>query len=213
MGVCSTHPRNYSPGGILDMPGTAFRSHEVSRLLKAWSDGNGKALDELLPLVYEELHRQAHRFLRRERQSHTLQTTALIHEAYLHLIQQKCISLDNRERFFAISANLMRQILVNYANARNRKKRGGAAENLELRDSILIAAKTRDFDLIALDDALNRLARLDEQQAQIVELRYFGGLTIEETADVLGISPATIKRDWKLTRTWLYRELGGADGA
>ena len=195
------------------MSQSARPSLKVSQLLRAWSDGDGKALDDLLPLVYDELHRQAHRFLRRERQSHTLQTTALIHEAYLQLIRQKHFTLNNREHFFAISANLMRQILVNYANARNRKKRGGAAENLELDDSILIAAKTRDFDLIELDEALTRLARLDEQQAQIVELRYFGGLTIEETAQVLGISAATIKRDWKLTRAWLYRELSGKDGA
>jgi RNA polymerase sigma factor (TIGR02999 family) len=184
-------------------------SNTISGLLKAWSDGNGKALDDLLPLVYDELHRQAHRFLRRERQGHTLQTTALIHEAYLNLIKQKCISLKNREHFFAISANLMRRILVNYANARHRKKRGGADENLELNESILIATRTKDFDVLALDDALTRLEKMDEQQAQIVELRYFGGLTIEETAGILKISPATIKRDWKMTKAWLYRELSG----
>ena len=195
------------------MSGTGQPSHEVSRLLQAWSEGNGKALDELLPLVYDELHRQAHRFLRRERRNHTLQTTALIHEAYLNLVRQKCITWQNREHFFAISANLMRQILVNYANARNRKKRGGPGEDLELNDSILIATKTKDLDLIALDAALTRLSKLDQQQAEIVELRYFGGLTIEETATVMGISPATIKRDWKLTRTWLYRELSRENGA
>jgi len=191
------------------MSGSANRSHEISRLLQAWSDGNCKALDDLLPMVYDELHRQAHRYLRRERQSHTLQTTALIHEAYLNLIQQNRITWQNREHFFAISANLMRRILVNYANARHRKKRGGSAEDLMLDESILIGTETRDFDLTALDEALNRLAKLDKQQAQIVELRYFGGLTIEETADVLDISPATIKRDWKLTKAWLYRELSG----
>jgi RNA polymerase sigma factor (TIGR02999 family) len=182
-------------------------------LLQAWGDGNGKALDELLPLVYDELHRQAHRFLRRERESHTLQTTALIHEAYLNLIRQDRISWQNREHFFAISANLMRRILVNYANARHRQKRGGPAENLELNDSILIATKTKDLDLLALDEALTKLATMDAQQAQIVELRYFGGLTIEETSEVMGIAPATIKRDWKLTKAWLYRELGGENGA
>ena len=191
------------------MAAPAYRSDEISRLLRAWSDGDAKALDDLLPLVYDELHRQAHRFLRRERKSHTLQTTALIHEAYLNLIKQKCISLENREHFFAISANLMRRILVNYANARHRKKRGGAAEDVELNESILIATKSKDFDLTELDDALNRLAKLDRQQAEIVELRYFGGLTIEETARVLGISPATIKRDWRMTKAWLYRELSG----
>src|SRR5215204_5975942 len=142
------------------MLGTAHKSDEVSRLLRAWGDGNGNALDDLLPLVYDELHRQAHRFLRRERKDHTLQTTALIHEAYLNLLQQKCISWQNREHFFAISANLMRRILVNYANARHRKKRGGTAEDLELDDSILIATTTEEFDLTALDDALNRLAKM-----------------------------------------------------
>jgi RNA polymerase sigma factor (TIGR02999 family) len=192
-----------------DSSANGYRSHEISRLLRKWGDGNYDAINELVPLVYDELHRQAHRFLRRERKSHTLQTTALIHEAYLNVIGQKCITLQNREHFFAVSANVMRRILVNHANARHRLKRGGSQENLELDESILIATKGKDLDLLALDDALMRLAKMDEQQAQIVELRYFGGLTIEETAKVLGISPATIKRDWKLTKAWLYRELGG----
>ena len=195
------------------MSGTAYRSDEISRLLRAWSDGQSEALEDLLPLVYDELHRQAHRYLRKERQSHTLQTTALIHEAYLNLIRQKHFTVENRDHFFAISANLMRQILVNYANARNRKKRGGSAERVELHDSILIATKSKDLDLLALDEALTRLAKMDEQQAQIVELRYFGGLTIEETANVMKISPATIKRDWNMTKAWLFRELGGNDAA
>jgi RNA polymerase sigma factor (TIGR02999 family) len=181
-------------------------------LLHAWSKGNSNALDELLPLVYEELRRQARRFLRRERANHTLQSTALIHEAYLTLVKQKHINWQNREHFFAISANVMRRILVNYANARHRKKRGGTAENLELDDPIVDATQKRDLDLLALDEALTRLAKKDEQQARIVELRYFSGLTIEETAEVLGISPATLKRDWKMTKAWLYRELGGNDG-
>jgi RNA polymerase sigma factor (TIGR02999 family) len=191
------------------MPAIAYRSHEISQLLRSWNDGNGDALGELLPLVYDELHRQAHRYLRRERAGHTLQTTALIHEAYLNLIKQNRINFQNREHFFAISANLMRRILVNYANARHRQKRGGSDENIELDDSILIATQTKDLELLALDDALRRLAEMDEQQARIVELRYFGGLTIEETSEVMGIAPATIKRDWKLTKAWLYRELGG----
>jgi RNA polymerase sigma factor (TIGR02999 family) len=188
-------------------------SNEISRLLQAWSDGNGTALDELMPLVYDELHRQAHRYLRRERQSHTLQTTALLHEAYLNLIRQNRISWQNREHFFAISANMMRRILINYANARHRKKRGGENEDVELRDSILIATESKDVDLIALDEALTRLSSIDQQQAQIVELRYFGGLTIEETSEVLGIAPATIKRDWQLTKAWLFRELSGDNAA
>jgi len=182
---------------------------EISQLLRSWSDGNSDAFEELLPLVYDELHRQAHRYLRREREGHTLQTTALIHEAYLNLIKQNCVNFQNREHFFAISANLMRRILVNYANSRHRQKRGGRDENIELDESILIATQSKDLDLLALDEALTRLAKMDEQQARIVELRYFGGLTIEETSEVMGIAPATIKRDWNLTKAWLYRELGG----
>ena len=189
------------------------RPREISQLLRSWSDGNAQAFEELLPLVYDELHRQAHRYLRREREGHTLQTTALIHEAYLNLIKQNRVNFQNREHFFAISANLMRRILVNYANTRHRQKRGGRDENLELNDSILIATKSKDLDLLALDEALKRLAKMDEQQARIVELRYFGGLTIEETSEVMGIAPATIKRDWNLTKAWLYRELGGQNGS
>jgi RNA polymerase sigma factor (TIGR02999 family) len=213
MGVFSSHREILDMSGDVDMSGSDDRSHEISRLLREWGDGDREAMNELLPLVYDELHRQAHRFLRRERTGHTLQTTALIHEAYLNVVGQKCITLQNREHFFAISANVMRRILVNYANARHRQKRGGSAENLELNDSILIATKSRDFDLLALDEALTRLARMDRQPAQIVELRYFGGLTIEQTAGVLGISAATIKRDWKLTKAWLYRELSGDNAA
>jgi RNA polymerase sigma factor (TIGR02999 family) len=191
---------------------TTTCANEVSRLLQAWSSGDRKALDELLPYVYDELHRQAHRFLRRERQNHTLQTTALIHEAYLMLIEQTQVRWQNREHFFAISANVMRRILVNYANARRRKKRGGAAETLELDESILVAAEKADVDLLSLDEALTRLGEMDRQQEQIVELRYFSGLTIEETAEVLGVSAATIKRDWRMTKAWLYRQLGGKNG-
>ena len=192
---------------------TACSPNEISCLLQAWSGGDHKALDDLLPLVYDELHRQAHRFLRRERRNHTLQTTALINEAYLNLIELNRVSWQNREHFFAISGNMMRRILVNYANARHRRKRGGSAENLELDESILISGKETDVDLLALDEALKRLGKLDKQQERIVELRYFSGLTIEETADVLGVSPATVKRDWKMTKAWLHRELSGRDGS
>ena len=194
------------------MCGPAISRHEISCLLHAWSDGNSNALDELLPLVYDELRRQARRFLRKERPNHTLQSTALIHEAYLNLVEQNHINWQNREHFFAISANVMRRILVNYANARHRKKRGGAAENLELDETIVRATEATEVDLLALDEALTRLAKRDEQQARIVELRYFSGLTIEETAEILGISPTTLKRDWKMTKAWLYRELSGHDG-
>lgn len=195
------------------MSQNACSPNQISHLLHAWSAGNREALDDLLPLVYEELHRQAHRFLRRERQNHTLQTTALIHEAYLKLAEQTRITWQNREHFFAISANLMRRILVNYANARQRKKRGGSAENLDLDESVLIVATKTDVDLLSLDEALTRLGKMDKQQEQIVELRYFSGLTIEETAEALGVSPATIKRDWKMTKAWLHRELSGRNGS
>jgi RNA polymerase sigma factor (TIGR02999 family) len=195
------------------MSATACGANEISRLLQAWSGGDRKALDDLLPLVYDELHRQAHRFLRRERKNHTLQTTALIHEAYLKLVEQSRVKWQNREHFFAISANVMRRILVNYANARQRKKRGGSAEMLDLDESLLIVPEKTEVDLLGLDEALTRLGELDKQQEQIVELRYFGGLTIEETADVLGVSPATIKRDWRMTKAWLHRELSRKDGS
>jgi RNA polymerase sigma factor (TIGR02999 family) len=195
------------------MSATAYCANEISRLLHAWSGGDRNALDDLLPLVYDELHRQAHRFLRRERQNHTLQTTALIHEAYLKLVEQNRVNWQNREHFFAISANVMRRILVNWANARQRKKRGGTAENVGMDESMLIVATQNDVDLLGLDEALTRLGRMDKQQEQIVELRYFSGLTIEETADVLGVSPATIKRDWRMTKAWLHRELSRKDGS
>jgi RNA polymerase sigma factor (TIGR02999 family) len=195
------------------MSATAYCANEISRLLHAWSGGDRNALDDLLPLVYEELHRQAHRFLRRERQNHTLQTTALIHEAYLKLVEQNRVNWQNREHFFAISANVMRRILVNWANARQRKKRGGTAETVGMDESMLIVANQSEVDLLGLDEALTRLGRMDKQQEQIVELRYFSGLTIEETAEVLGVSPATIKRDWRMTKAWLHRELSGKDGS
>ena len=195
------------------MSQNACSPNQISRLLQAWSGGKREALDDLLPLVYDELHRQAHRFLRRERQNHTLQTTALIHEVYLKLVDQARVSWQNREHFFAVSANVMRQILVNYANARQRKKRGGSAEKLDFDESLLIVVKKTDVDLLGLDEALTRLGKMDKQQEQIVELRYFGGLTIEETAEALGVSPATIKRDWRMTKAWLHRELSGKDGS
>ena len=195
------------------MSQNACSPNQISRLLQAWSGGKREALDDLLPLVYDELHRQAHRFLRRERRNHTLQTTALIHEVYLKLVDQARVSWQNREHFFAVSANVMRQILVNYANARQRKKRGGSAEKLDFDESLLIVVKKSDVDLLGLDEALTRLGKMDKQQEQIVELRYFGGLTIEETAEALGVSPATIKRDWRMTKAWLHRELSGKDGS
>lgn len=179
----------------------------ITKLLRAVSEGNPAAMDKLAPVVYDELRRQAHLFLRKERKNHTLQTTALVHEAYLRLIEQKSVDWQNRAHFFGISATMMRRILVNYAKNRNRLKRGGVNEDLPLEDAMQVATKDREIDLMALDRSLDELAILDEQQARIVELRYFSGLTIKETAEVLNISPATVKRDWKMAKTWLRVEL------
>lgn len=183
------------------------QSKEITQMLRAWSDGKQEALDALLPLVYDELHRQAARFLRRERIGHTLQTTALIHEAYLKLIDQRAVDWQNRAHFFAIAAQAMRRILVNYAKARHAEKRGGADENLPLEAITLAVSDVRSVDLEALDEALTRLAARDERQVHIVELRYFSGLSIEETAAVLRISTATVKSDWRMAKAWLHQEM------
>lgn len=180
---------------------------DISLLLRQWSDGNRTALEELLPLVYDELHRQAARYLRRERIGHTLQTTALIHEAYLRLIDQRDVHWQSRTHFFAIAAKMMRRVLVDYARAKNRGKRGGDDVRLPLEHIMLVPGDDSGIDLMALDQALTRLARLDEQQMRVVELRYFGGLTLEETADALDISRATAARDWDVAKAWLRREL------
>ncbi len=185
------------------------KSGEITEMLKACVGGNREAMDKLVPLVYEELHRQAHRYLNRERSHHTLQTTALVHEAYLRLIEYRFVDWQNRAHFFGMAANMMRRILVNYAVSRNREKRGGAEEHLPLEEALTVAAEEQDVNLLALDKALNELAELDERQAQIVELRFFSGLSIEETAEVLKLSPATVKRDWSMAKAWLRSELGG----
>jgi RNA polymerase sigma factor (TIGR02999 family) len=183
------------------------KSKEITRILNDWSKGNQEAFDALLPLIYDELHRQAERFLRRERAGHTLQTTALINETYLKLIDQREVNWQNRAHFFGIAAQAMRRILVDYAKARHREKRGGADENLPLEAATLAVSGEREIDLEELDEALTRLATMDKRQAGVVELRYFGGLSIEETAEVLRISPATVKSDWKLAKAWLYQEV------
>ncbi len=183
------------------------KSKEITQMLQEWSGGNQEALDALLPLVYAELHRQASRYLRRERAGHTLQTTALIHEAYLKLIDQREVSWQNRAHFFGIAAQAMRRILVDYARNRHREKRGGIGEDLPLDEAALVVSEERSIDLVALDEALTRLAEFDERQARIVELRYFSGLTIEETAEVLRISPATVKSDWNVAKAWLRQEI------
>jgi len=180
----------------------------VTQLLIGWSNGDKAALDSLLPLVYEELRQQAARYLRRERVGHTLQTTALIHEAYLRLIDQKNVHWQNRAHFFGIAAQLMRRILVDHARARTRAKRGGSNLRVSFNEANLLAA-SQDLDIVALDEALDRLAELDEQQSRVVELRFFSGLSVPETAEVLRISPATVKRDWSMAKAWLHRELSG----
>lgn len=180
---------------------------KITEMLRQWSDGNQLVLDDLIPLVYDELHKQASLYLRRERPNHTLQTTALINEVYLKLIDQKNASWENRKHFFAIAAKLMRRVLIDHARAKNRAKRGGEALTVPLDEGALAAGKQKDIDLIALDEALDRLKEKDERQVRIVELRYFSGLTLEETADVLEISRTTVAGDWRMAKAWLHREL------
>jgi len=167
-----------------------------------------EALDQLMPIVYEELRRQAARYLRKERPGHTLQTTALIHEAYVRLVDQRHLQLQNRAQFFGIAAQLMRRILVDHARTKNRVKRGGSNVKVSI-DDATFAVKGQDLDVVALDEAFQRLAEIDEQQSTVVELRFFSGLTVEETAEVMGISKATVKRDWSMAKAWLHRELTG----
>jgi RNA polymerase sigma factor (TIGR02999 family) len=185
---------------------TADSPKEVSQLLLAWSDGDETALDKLVPLVYEELHRLAHRYISRERPGNTLQTTALAHEAYLRLVDTKSVRWQNRAHFFAVAAKVMRRILVDLARSRQNLKCGGGAQQVSL-DRVSLASPQRDPDMLALDEALQKLAALNPRQSQAVELRYFGGLTEEQISQVLKISPRTVRSDWKLARAWLYREL------
>lgn len=180
----------------------------VTELLARWRTGDEEALEALLPLVYNELRRIAHRYLRHERPGHTLQSTALVHEAYLRLLNQGTHDFENRAHFFAISAQLMRQILVEYARRRAAAKRD-AGNMLTLDDSMGLL-KTRSVDLVTLDDALNELAKLDARQSRVVELRFFGGLSTEETAAVLGVSPKTVQRDWATAKVWLHHEISKA---
>ncbi len=184
-----------------------YPQHGVTQLLVAWSEGDKAALDELMPAVYDELRRLAQNYLSRERPGHTLQTTALVHEAYLRLVDQRSVNWQNRAQFFGIAAQMMRRILINHAKDRQAKKRQGYATKVSLDDAVSFFEK-REVDLMALDEALNGLAALDPQQTQIVELRFFGGLTIEEVSEVLSISPATTKREWDSAKLWLRRQLG-----
>ena len=181
-------------------------SHEITRLLADWSNGDRQALEKLTPLVYEELRRLAGRYLRQERPGHTLQSTALVHEAYLKLVGQHSVRWQNRAHFFGIAAQLIRRILVDYARARQADKRGAGAQRLTLDESLAIPGG-RDLDLVALDDALEGLAKIDPRQSRLVELRFFAGLSVEETAEVMQISTATVKRDWTAAKAWLFREI------
>jgi RNA polymerase sigma factor (TIGR02999 family) len=179
---------------------------EVTQLLIDWSRGDQAALDSLMPLVYEELRRMANRYMRRERVGHTLQTTALINEAYLRLIEQQHVQWHSRAHFFAIAAQLMRRILVDYARSHTRAKRGGGALRVSLNEAT-VSSPERGVELIALDDALQRLAVIDPRKSQVVELRFFGGLSIEDAAAVLKVTPMTVVRDWKTAKAWLHREI------
>ena len=179
---------------------------DVTQLLRDWRQGNRAAFDQLIPLVYDELRRLAKRHLQRQSPGHTLQTTSLVHEAYLRLIDQQNIEWQNRAHFFAVAARAMRFLLVDHARARQYAKRGGGARQVTL-DEVAVVSPERNDDLLALDEALSRLAALDPRKSQIVELRYFGGLSAEEAAEALGVSEITVKREWLKARAWLYREL------
>ncbi len=182
--------------------------HEVTQLLVAWSNGDQAALEKLMPLIYDELHRLAHRYMAQERPEHTLQTSALVDEAYVRLVDQRDVHWQNRAQFFGIAATSMRRILVSYARSRNRAKRGGGALQVSLDEAALLSDE-RAAGMVALDEALERLAAVDPRKSQVVELRYFGGLSINETAEVLKVSPGTVMRDWTLAKAWLRREITG----
>jgi RNA polymerase sigma factor (TIGR02999 family) len=184
---------------------------EVTRLLRAWGDGNRGALEKLIPLVENELHRLAHKYMIREKAGHTLQTTALVNEVYLRLVDIQQIAWKDRAHFFAISARMMRRILTDSARSRHYLKRGGAALHVSL-DEALVVSPEQDAEILALDAALGQLAALDPRKSQVVELRFFGGLSVEETAEALKLSPETVMRDWKFAKVWLMRELSGEKG-
>jgi RNA polymerase sigma factor (TIGR02999 family) len=179
---------------------------DVTEMLRDWSQGDSEAFNKLIPAVYGELRRQAARYLRRERADHTLQTTALIHEAYLRLIDQRSVQWQNRAHFYGIAAQLMRRILVDHARRHHAAKRGGFAIKLQLDEAMTVSAQ-RDVEIVQLDESLNRLAAIDPRKSRIVELRYFSGLSVDETAEVLRVSPATVKHDWSMAKAWLRREM------
>ena len=189
------------------MTNTSQAPDDVTKLLIQWSEGDREALDRLMPFVYDELRRIAQRQFRRERPGHTLQPTALINELYIRLVKQSGIGWQNRSQFFGIAAKIMRQVLVDHARARNASKRGGGDYKVDLTDMSDMPVDRNKLDLLALDKALEELAAFDPQQCRIVEAKFFGGLSIEETAEVIGVSPATVKREWALAKAWLFREL------
>jgi RNA polymerase sigma factor (TIGR02999 family) len=184
-------------------------ANQVTQLLVSWGNGDQQSLESLIPLVYDELRRQARRYLRRERPDHTLQSSALVHEVYVRLIDQRQANWHNRSQFFGVAAQLMRRILVDHARSRGAVKRGAGVTKLAIAEEVA-AIEMQNVDLIALDTSLTKLEQVDPQQCRIVELRFFSGLSIEDTADALGISPATVKRDWAMVKAWLYREISGS---
>jgi RNA polymerase sigma factor (TIGR02999 family) len=186
---------------------SAEKKH-VTELLLAWNNGEESALTQLLPIVEVELRRIAHNYMRRERGNHTLQTSALVNEAYVKLVGQRDVRWQNRSHFFALSAQIMRRILLNHARDRLANKRGGGAKHVEIEDAVILT-KEKSAELIALDEALEKLAKFDKMKSRIVELRYFGGMTIEETAEVLGVAPVTVSVNWRLAKAWLAREIRG----
>jgi RNA polymerase sigma factor (TIGR02999 family) len=197
--------RNFDAGGVP-------RSHEVTQLLRAWSEGDQQALEKLTPLVYRELHHRAHRQMAHERSGQLLQTTALVNEIYVQLIDMRGVSWRDRAHFFALSSRLIRRVLIDAARSKASLKRGAGSPHVELDENLLVSEEPR-ADVVALDDALTALAAIDQRKSQVVELRFFGGLGIEETAEVLKVSPETVKRDWRLAKAWLRRELRQHSGA
>jgi RNA polymerase sigma factor (TIGR02999 family) len=179
---------------------------DVTQLLRAWSEGDTQALEQLTPLVYQELHRRAHWHMARENAGHTLQATALVNEIYVRMVDLRGVSWRDRAHFFAMSSRLIRQVLIDAARSKHAQKRGGQSPHVAIDESLLVSDEPR-ADVIALDDALSSLATIDPRKSRVVELRFFGGLDIEETAEVLGVSAETVKRDWKLAKAWLRREL------
>lgn len=183
-------------------------AHDITQLLRAWSGGDQGALEKLTPLVYEELHRAAHRYMSRERPGHTLQTTALVNEVYLRLVDVRGVTWQDRTHFLALCARLMRRVLTDFARSRGYVKRGGDSPHVALDEALLVSPEP-PTDLVALDEGLNALAAIDPRKSQVVELRFFGGLNVQETAEVLKVSTETVKRDWRLARVWLLREMTG----